>query len=77
MQDSGLMAGSQYPQTTRSILKTGLLFYHKSIVFFQQKKSLYLSEIDQSFPSNDSFSYSENEFNVSLIQFETFRKIEN
>ena len=33
---SELMAGSQYPQTTRSLLKTGLLFlFYISIVFVQ------------------------------------------
>ena len=35
-QNSELMAGSQYPQTTRSLLKTGLfLMYYITIVFNQ------------------------------------------
>ena len=35
--NSELMAGSQYPQTTRSLLKTGLLFiYHITSVLFSR-----------------------------------------
>ena len=33
--NSELMAGSQYPQTTRSLLKTGATIYYITIVFVQ------------------------------------------
>ena len=34
--NSELMAGSQYPQTTRSLLKTGLLLIHYIAIVFVQ-----------------------------------------
>ena len=59
---SELMAGTQYPQTTRSLLKTGLLLFLILLLFlFSRQKSSSPSKIDQPFPSTPSFSSSENE----------------
>ena len=45
--NSELMAGSQYPQTTRSLLKSGLLLFIKLFMFlFRRKKSSSPSKID-------------------------------
>ena len=63
--NSALMAGSQYPQTTRSLLKTGLLLNNYIIiVLFSRLKSSSPAE-DQPFPSTPSFPYTESEFGVS------------
>ena len=55
--NSELMAGSQYPQTTRSLLKTGLLLFIELLLFlFSRKKSSSPSKMDQPFPPTPSFS---------------------
>ena len=46
------MAGSQYPQTTRSLLKAGLiLFIILRLFLLSGQKSSSPSKMDQSFPS--------------------------
>ena len=74
--NSEFMAGSQYPQTTRSFLKTGLLLVIILILFlFSREKSSYPSRMDQTFPSSLSFSLTENEIDVLLFNSGHFRKL--
>ena len=64
---SELMAGSQYPQTTRSLLKTGLLLFVMLRLFlFSREKSSSPSKMDQPFPLTPSVSSSKNEFRCQL-----------
>ena len=66
---SELLTGSQYRQTTRLHLKTGLLLiFHVTIVFFFSRYKLsYQLEMDQPSPSTPNSSYSEMFFSVSVL----------
>ena len=76
--NSEFMAGSQYPQTTSSFLKLGLLLIIiLKLFFFSREKSSYTSEMDQSFPSSPSSSITENEIDNFEINSGLFRKLKS
>ena len=65
---SELLTGSQYRQTTRSLLKTELLLiFFITFVFLSRYKSSYPSEMDQPSPPTPNSSYPEKFFSVSVL----------